>query len=86
MYYLSQPIQGLLLKTSQLFSGRVISLLCFSNRHDIINLALEDTELLINLAAVRAGRIFQIPVLRQARHAFKTAHNTKKQSIKYVNN
>ena len=24
MYYLSQPIQGLLLKTSQLFSGRVI--------------------------------------------------------------
>jgi hypothetical protein len=30
MFYLSQPLQGLLLKTSQLFSGRVKSLISFS--------------------------------------------------------
>jgi len=29
MYYLSQPLTGLLTKTSQLFSGRVISLSAF---------------------------------------------------------
>jgi len=31
MYYLSQPLTGLLTKTSQLFSGRVKSLLSFSS-------------------------------------------------------
>jgi len=34
MYYLSQPITGLLTKTSQLFSGRVNSLFSFSYQGD----------------------------------------------------
>ncbi|MFL6418336.1 MAG: hypothetical protein ACJ71P_02825 [Nitrososphaeraceae archaeon] len=34
MNYLSQPITGLLLKTSQLFSGRVITLLNFGSKAD----------------------------------------------------